>query len=62
MVENKDIRKLSLYSKDGVYDSSVEATILSCFIHLVNLPVSKRKDIKELKAMTEANYFTVDDY
>ena len=45
MVENKDIRKLALYSKDGQFDTSVEGAILSCFIHMTDLPVRKAKDI-----------------
>ena len=45
MIENKDIRKLELYSRDGHFDTSVEATILSCFFQLIDLNVHKKKDI-----------------
>ena len=45
MVENKDIRKLALYSKDGHFDTSVEGAILSCFIRMTDIPVRKAKDI-----------------
>ncbi len=36
-------RKLNLYSKDGKFDTSVEATVINCFIHLINLNVHKRR-------------------
>ena len=36
-------RKLNLYSKDGKFDASVEATVIACFIHLINMNVHKKK-------------------
>ena len=54
MMENKDIRKLALYSRDGHFDTSVEATVLNCFIQLIDLNVHLKKDIQVLKAKPEA--------
>ena len=62
MVENKDIRKLSLYSQDNKFNTSIEAVAIDCFVHLVDLTVQKKNDIKELKARVEAEYFLVSEY
>ena len=62
MVENKDIRKLSLYSQDNQFNTSIEAVAIDCFVHLVDLTVHKKSDIKELKAKVEAEYFLVSEY
>ena len=61
-MENKDVRKLSLYSKDGHFETSVEGAALSCFIHIVDLNVHKRKDMTELAKKPEARHFTIDEY
>ena len=42
--ENRDIRKLILYSRDGQYDTSVEAVIINCFVHMIDLNVHRVKD------------------
>ena len=60
--ENKDVRKLALYSRDGHFNLCVEAAAISCFIHIIDLNVHKRKDIAELKAKPEARHFTIDEY
>ena len=62
MMENKDIRRLALYSRDGHFDTSVEATVLNCFIQLIDLNVHLKKDIQVLKAKPEAQHFTIDEY
>ena len=61
-MENKDVRKLSLYSRDGQFNTSVEGAALSAFIHMIDLNVHKRKDINELKQKPEARHFTIDEY
>ena len=63
MVENPLARrKLNLYSKDGHFDTSVESTVISCFVHLINLNVSKKRGYKTLLQKQEASHFTVDAY
>ena len=62
MIENKDVRKLSLYSKDGKFNTSVEATIVSCFIHMIDMNVTTVTDFEVLKRKPEARHFTVDEY
>ena len=61
-MENKDVRKLSLYTRDGHFDTSIEAAALSCFINIIDLNVHKRKDSAELKQKPEGRHFTVDQY
>ena len=61
-MENKDIRKLTLYSKDGHYDTSVEAVILTCFFHMIELNVHRVKDFKVLSEKVEASHFTINEY
>ena len=60
--ENKDVRKLTLYSHERLFNRSVDAAIVSCFIHLTDLNVHKVKDMAILKAKPEAHHFTIDDY
>ena len=63
MIENKDIRKLALYSRDGHFNTCVDTTVVSCFIQLINLNnVHMKKDIAVLKARPEAQHFTIDEY
>ena len=61
-MENKDIRKLSLYSADGKFDTTVEAVTLSCAIHMLNLPVKRVADITVLKKKPEGLRFAFPGY
>ena len=61
-VVNKDVRKLYLYAKDGCFDTTIDSTVVSCFIHMANVNIHFRKEIKGLHQRQESKHFTVDEY
>ena len=57
MVENKNVRKLYLYSVDNKMDSSVETLFVRSFLMKCDLPCKIMKDIQELGRKPEGKRF-----